>query len=362
MNSPQKILLAHADAHTRRMLTMLLAEAGLSVHAIEPEPELVDRLTGETFALALIGYAEPSEDAFEICPALRDAQPHLPIIMLLPELDLPMVVQGIRHGLTDVLPLRTDPKPVLRRIMNLLDLEVEGEPTAAELAEVEATLAQLDPESAVPAADPETIAQRERLWKGLRELHVERELIQAAQAGVDEKARLLRTEREALHREREEFAAQIAEMKAEGEALGREWTELDQQKRWVEQEQKSLAQAEADIRRREQFVAETAPPMSLKLRGPAAELESGWDLLDRAKSAFEAERALFRDERMVLSDLDQQIRNKEQRLRDLGEQINDLDRKRRGLPPPPPKAFAKPALATGTTRKPGLFKSLLSRG
>ncbi len=343
------------------MLTMLLAEAGLGVHAIEPAPHVVERLRGEPFALALIGHVEVTDDIFSICPVLRDAQPDLPIVMLLPELNLPQIVQGIRHGLTDVLPLRTDPKPLLRRIQNLLGMEVEGEPTAAELAEVEATLAQLDPESAVPAADPETLAQRERLWRGLRELHVERELIQAAQAGIDEKARILRVEREDLRRERKTFAAELAEVKSEEDDLDREWQRLREEQDLLQNEKKGLAQVEADLRRREQTLTESVPPMSFKHAGSSRELEYEWDRLDRAKAAFQAEQALFRDERMVLTDLDRQIRQKEARMRDLTEQIDDLDRRRRGLPLPPPKAFAKPAMVTGVGRKPGIFKSLLGR-
>lgn len=362
MISANRILLAHSDAHTRRILTMLLTEAGLTVQAVEPEPDAIAKLQGEQFNLALIGQSEPAEDVFSLCPALRELQAELPIVLLLPELDLPQVIQGIRHGLSDVLPLRTDPKPVIRRILNLLGVEVEGEPTAAELAEVEATLEQLDPASAVPAADPETLAQRERLWKGLRELHVERELIQAAQAGIDEKARMLRSDREELNRQREQFASEVQELRDEGAELDREWQQIDDQRQALEAQRSSLEEVEADLRRRERTISETVPPMPMKInRGTSSELEQEWDRLERAQASFEAERAMFRDERMVLSDLDRQIRQKEERIRDLGDQIADLDRKRRGLPLPPPKAFAKPALATGTVRKPGLFRALLKR-
>jgi len=363
MITPHRILLAHSDAHTRRILTLLLAEAGLTVQAVDPTSSAISKLTGERFSLALIGDAKPADDVFELCPALRDLQPELPIVLLLPELDLPQVIQGIRYGLRDVLPLRTDPKPVIRRILNLLGVEVEGEPTAAELAEVEATLEQLDPESAVPAADPETLAQRERLWRGLREMHVERELIQAAQAGIDEKARMLRLEREELHRERELFNREVAELREEGAELDREWVQIEEQRRALQDQRDSLAAVEADLRKRERTISETMPPIPApaKVSGTSRELEQEWDRLERAKASFAAEQAMFRDERMVLTDLDRQIRQKEEHIRHLGDQIGDLDRKRRGLPLPPPKAFAKPALATGATRKPGLFKTLLKR-
>ena len=363
MKNPKRILVAHADAHTRRILTMLLVESGLSVQAVEPETEAVNNLNGESFDLALIGHVAPSDDLFALSVPLREMQPDLPIVMLLPELELPVVVQGIRHGLTDVLPLRTDPKPVLRRIMTLVGIENYGEPTAAELAEVEATLAQLDPSIATEAVDVETAEHRERLWKGLRELHLEREIIAAAQAGMDEKARLLGEDRRQLLDEKAAVALEVEELKAEGRELDGEWVELERQRKSLQSDRNNLEQFEQDLRRREAAVSDqkmTVPPMPiLRSSGTEQELKTEWDRLERAKSSFAAERAMFRDERMLLSELDDKIRKKEELLRNLGEQVKDLDRKRRGLPPPPPKAFAKAGLPKGPVRKVGLFKSLL---
>jgi DNA-binding response OmpR family regulator len=362
MKTPKRILVAHADAHTRRVLTMLLVESGLSVQAVEPEAAAVTNLQSEPFDLALIGHLTPSDDLFALTVPLRKLQPELPIVMLVPELELPVVVQGIRHGLTDVLPLRTDPKPVLRRIMTLVGYESYGEPTPAELAEVEATLAQLDPAVAAEPLDMETAGHRERLWKALRELHLEREIIAAAQAGMDEKARLLGADRRRLREERVIFAAELAELKSEGEDLDRLWAELDDQRKSLEQDRESLAQCERELRSREQAVneAQTTPPIPPRVPGTQRELEAEWDELERAKSMFAAERAIFRDERMLLADMDRQIHEKEERVKALGDQIKDLDRQRRGLPPPPPKGFPKPKITA--VRKPGLFRSLLGGG
>lgn len=360
MKTPKRILVAHADAHTRRMLTMLLVESGLIVQAVEPETDAVTLLRGGPFDLALIGHLEPSDDLFALSIPLRELQPDLPIVMLLPQLELPLVVQGIRHGLTDVLPLRNDPKPVVRRILSLVGVDVDVEPTAAELAEVEATLSQLDPRLEIPPVDAEIAAQRERLWRGLRELHLEREVIAAAQMGMDEKARMLSADREQLRQDREKFAGEIAELKAEGEAIDCEWRDLENHRAALEIDRKNLARFEADLREREaRFREQPASPPPPRATGSPREHEAAWDELRRARAAFAAERAVFRDDRMALADLDQQIHRRETQLKDLGEQVQDLDRKRRGLPLPPPKAFAKPAMAGPVPRKPGLFKSFL---
>lgn len=362
MKNPKRILVAHTDAHTRRMLTMLLVESGLTVQAVEPEVAAVTSVSGEPFDLALLGQLTLDDELFQLAPPLRAAQPDLPIVMLLPELQLPLVVQGIRHGLTDVLPLRTDPKPVIRRIMTLVGLAPDIEPSAAELAEVEATLAQLDPELEIPVIDQEVVEQRDRLWKGLRELHLERELIAAAQAGMDEKARLLSEERRGLRRDRENLLAEVADFQAEGAELDEAWREVAQQQKAIRQERENLAEIERDLRQREIATAAHArPPFPVPSRetGSAGKLEREWDSLERAKAALEAERALFRDERMLISDLDRKIKERELQLQDLGEQVRDLDRKRRGLPPPPPKAFVKTRPAVAPTAKLSLFRKLM---
>lgn len=344
------------------MLTMLLVEAGLSVQAVEPEVAAVTALSEEPFDLALLGQLTLDDELFQLALPLRESQPDLPIVMLLPELKLPLVVQGIRHGLTDVLPLRTDPKPVIRRIMALVGLVPDMEPTSAELAEVEATLAQLDPALEAPAVDQEIVEQRDRLWKGLRELHLERELIAAAQAGMDEKARLLTEERAALRCQQKELAVEVTDRRAEGTELDEAWRTVDQQQKAIRLERENLTKIERDLRQRElATVAHARPPfpMPSRVTGPADQLEQEWDALEREKVALEAERALFRDERMLITDLDRKIKQRELQLRDLREQVHDLDRKRRGLPPPPPKAFVKTRPAVAPASKPSLFKKLM---
>lgn len=360
MKTPKRILVTHPDDHTRRLLTMLLVESGLTVHAVDPSLAAIKALDAERFDLALIGQANLDDQHFNLIEPLRRIQPDLPVVMLLPELQLPLVVQGIRHGFTDVLPLRTDPKPVLRRIMSLVGLQPEIEPSATELAEVEATLAQLDPSITATAVDQEFANQRDQLWRGLRELQLEREIILAAQAGMGEKARLLGEDREKLRREKQAFASEVAELRAEGVEMDRAWRDLEKQRDALRAERETFRETEQDLRRKEAHMA-TIPPMALKrTTGSLDELEEAWDALDRARAAMEAERSLFRDERMTIADLERTIKQREEQLRDLNEQVRDLDRKRRGLPHPPPKAFIKPAMANGARgRKLNLFKSLL---
>lgn len=355
-----RILLAHTDAKIRDLLSEMLAAAGLQVHSAEPTPEALRALAGEHFSLAVIGVSGPTTAALDLFPILREGHATLPMVLLVSELDFSVVQRGIRVGLAEVLPLRDDPQPVVRRLLRLAGVETDHEPTRAELAGAEAALAQLEPDKAETTLDPETRAQRESLWQGLRDLHLEHELLAAAQAGLDERARLLREDRERLQADRRTLVDETAAMQAEGEELEREWAKLAAQQRAQVREHENLNRLESDLRSREQTIAETIPPIPVvKELGGARELEAEWDQLERARAAFDAERAIFRDERMALVDLDRQIREREARVRELGEQIADLDRRRRGLPPPPPAAFAKTETAAASGSKPGFLKGLL---
>lgn len=114
-----------------------------------------------------------------------------PSIGLSGQLDPEMVAEGIRAGMAEVLPLRTDPKPAVTRILSWLGETSVTEPSAEEMAEVEEMLDQLESPDFKPAADSEVTTQRERMWRGLRELHLEREIATAVRLNLDEHARLL---------------------------------------------------------------------------------------------------------------------------------------------------------------------------
>ncbi|MCC5023589.1 MAG: response regulator [Candidatus Synoicihabitans palmerolidicus] len=110
MNPAKRILIVHADAPVRRVLVMLLAEAGLAVRAEVPRDQVVEAVSGQRFDLALIGHCSDMKDTdgFVMASRLRQKRKDLPVVMLCPELELALVVLGIREGLTDVLPWQGD--------------------------------------------------------------------------------------------------------------------------------------------------------------------------------------------------------------------------------------------------------------
>lgn len=332
----------HADAHHRRVLAMLLVEAGLKVRAVEPTENAIEVAVAEPFDLILVGYEGMGEAAFSLAGEIRDRlgdEP--PVVMLLPELQLPLVVQGIREGLSDVWPLNEDPQPVVRRVLALV-LPERMDPLAnvpsVEMSEVERTLQEMEPMLRALQADEEAVEMRERFKRALLELQGERDMMQAAQAAMDERARMLADERAALHLQRQTLAADRVRIDRAREELREERAIWEETLRDLQNREANLRDYEARLRERESGIearlAGTRLPFA---RQP--DLEREWDALEKSREVFEAEKAMFRDERMVLCDLDNQIRKREERLRELETKLAEKDRVRRGLPPPAAEAF-----------------------
>jgi DNA-binding response OmpR family regulator len=173
---PRRILVVHADACARRRLLLVLVEAGYDVRAFGAAEPAMAAAREEWFDLALIDYALPGGQGFGFTRVLRQAQPTVPIIMLLPSLELPLIIEGIRLGLTDVLPAEEDPCAIVRRVHGLLRPSAPSaapeELTPADLAQVEGLLARLDvsgPRGAEENGAEVIAALREELKAAMRE-------------------------------------------------------------------------------------------------------------------------------------------------------------------------------------------------
>jgi DNA-binding response OmpR family regulator len=349
MKSPQRILIAHADIGVRRLLAMLLVEAGLDVLAVEPGLKMISAAQGESFDLAVVGCKTSSEESFALAGKLRADCPRLLIVMLIEELELSLVVKGIRQGLTDVLPLTGDHRVVVQRVLALLNGDVPAGEASLNVAEIEAMVSQLEPTLNAVSADRDRGELCARLKRAVQELQCERERVATAQTAIDERARLLADERAELIGERayvEKMADQVErDQRQLAEAQeGWEAAREDLQTREI-----SLRAYEERLRRLQAETAGavlTAPPYAMVEAAKSdAQLAHGWTALEKAQAALDSERALFRDQRMLIAELDNQIRHRETRLREIEQSIVDRDRVRRGLPPPPPELFAKSAVS-----------------
>jgi CheY-like chemotaxis protein len=287
MNLVKKLLIAHGDQKARRRLVLFLAAAGYDLRAFATADAALESARNEWFDLALVDYELSGAREFSCIEALKKIQPTVPIILCVQKLELPVIVKGIRVGVTDVLA-RDNLSSVVRRAATLLNPDVP-EPaehdivTADEMAEVEAVLdriagrgagqgsescehadgdlpsellrgakeramleaknARLEIEKTALEAELRTllsqISDGSHLEADFAELGSQREIAAAAQAAIDEKARKLAEIRGEIARERlaleEQRSSAVAANPSAG-APAEERAELDAWRARLEQE------------------------------------------------------------------------------------------------------------------------------
>ncbi|HWZ94059.1 MAG TPA: response regulator [Opitutaceae bacterium] len=286
MNLVKKLLIAHGDQKIRRRLVLFLAAAGYDLRAFGTAEAALESARNEWFDLALVDYELSGARDFSPIEALKKIQPTVPIILCVQKLELPVIVKGIRMGVTDVLA-RDNLVSVVRRAAALLNPN-RPEPaerdsvTADEMAEVEAVLdritgrgagqnpdacdhaendlpsellrgakeramleaknARLEIEKAALEAELKTLLSQiddsSHLEADFADLGSQREIASAAQAAIDEKARKLAEIRGEIARERlalEEQRIRAAADQPEG-TPAKERTELAAWRARLEQE------------------------------------------------------------------------------------------------------------------------------
>jgi FixJ family two-component response regulator len=287
MNLVKKLLIAHGDQKVRRRLVLFLAAAGYDLRAFATAEAALESARNEWFDLALVDYELSGARDFSSIEALKKIQPTVPVILCVQKLELPVIVKGIRVGVTDVLA-RDNLASVVRRAAALLNPDVP-EPaehdvvTADEMAEVEAVLdritgrgagqssescdradgdlpsellrgakeramleaknARLEIEKTALEAELRTLLSQiddsSHLEADIADLGSQREIAAAAQAAIDEKARKLAEIRGEIARERlalEEQRINAAAADQSDGALTKERAELDAWRARLEQE------------------------------------------------------------------------------------------------------------------------------
>jgi DNA-binding response OmpR family regulator len=262
MNLVKKILIVHGDAKMKRRLVLLLADAGYDLRSFTEGDPALETGRVEWFDLALVDAYLTGTANFDFVEALKKVQPTVPVVMLVPQLELPIIVKGIRMGLSDVLPTSNDLRPLLRRVNNLLRPNqppaADGETlSATELAEAEAVLQVLGNPEIGQSADPfNTPEIRQEVLKGAREraaleARVERLAHEKAALEAEMKTFLtqnadaarMQTEFKELRTQREMAAAAQAIIDQKARALVEVRSELDRERSTLEEERKRLAES-----------------------------------------------------------------------------------------------------------------------
>ncbi len=126
----EKILIVDDDPGLRRLLERFLTEQGYRVKSVE-STEQMDRVLGrELFQLLVLDLMLPGEDGLSACKRLREANNHMPIIMLTAKGDEGSRIQGLELGADDYLGKPFNPRELLARIKAVLRRQAPAVPGA----------------------------------------------------------------------------------------------------------------------------------------------------------------------------------------------------------------------------------------
>jgi CheY-like chemotaxis protein len=434
MNFVKKILLVHGDTKTRRTLTLLLAGAGYDVRPCGRSEVALETAHSEWFDLSVVADPLPEMSSFGFIEALKKLQPSVPVLLLVNQLELPSVIKGIRLAVADVLAPGGDWVLVMDRVNAILrpgEAPAQLEFTPEELAEVETILAKgsdvtistipfvadLPPQAGVLREELQRLARERsdfkktaerlaqektsleaelktrlarhtdvaRLEAELGKLRSEHEVVTAAQAAVDEKARALTAAREQLARERAALATERAkglpagdaqrlksmeeltreremledvrlDLRAEDVRLREEATKarlaqilLESERRQLHEDMELLREQEANLRAYEQRlrtlpaeveaarVHRAAPRLPFDQFQYDASLEAAWNKINRAMDLLEAERRSMTDEKLAYKETMARLEQKEQSLQSQEAQLAKHEQSLNTPPPPPPR-------------------------
>ncbi|MGC4074707.1 MAG: response regulator [Nibricoccus sp.] len=316
MNLVKKILVVHGDAKMKRKLVLMLADTGYDLRAFTEGDPALEIARNEWFDLALIDARMPGATEFEFVEALKKIQPTVPVVLVVQQLELPLIVKGIRMGLSDVLPAGNDLRPLLRRVNSILRpnsqlASDDGILTPTELAEAEAVLQvlanpdigqsndpfntpdfrqellrgakeramleqkseRLEHEKLALEAELKTLlsqnADAVRVQSDLEELRSQRETAASAQSLIDQKARALAEARSELARERtalEEERRQLAETSASVAPFAKSADEIARERTELETQRARLAAAEARLHDEETRIQHEATQIAQERR------------------------------------------------------------------------------------------------
>lgn len=333
MNLVKKILVVHGDAKVRRRLVLLFADAGFDVRAFATPESAADNASSEWYDLAAVDHELSGAPGFVFVAMLKKIQPTVPVLLLVSKLELPLVVQGIRLGVADVVTTHEEPRVLLRRVRALLRLEpaLEAEGvTPEDLAQVESMLENLSggANSAHPlgAHTQEPGADLLRLSKEKAVLEARVERLQHEKSAVEAELKTLL----AQNADGTRLQSEVAELRSERELAAATQAAIDQKARELSETRAAIA-SERSALEAERRTRETTPPIAPPEKsGSAREEINAWreklaaeeDQLAEESARLQEETTRFAQERRrwhedmdLLAAQEQNLRVYEERLR-----------------------------------------------
>jgi len=346
MNLVKKILIVHADPKMKRRLVLLLADAGYDLRSYVKTDIALETARSEWFDLALIDAQISGAQDFTFVEGLRKIQPTVPVILVVPTLDLSLIVKGIGMGLSDVMPANNDLRPLLRRVNSLLRPN-SGRPgeeealTPTELAEAEEVLRALGQAPAAGNAESSASSSewRQELVRNAKEqatLKAKTERLESEKTALESELKTLLSQNEdalrvqadldELRSQRETVLAAQSLIDQKSSALTEARSELARERSALDEERRRLSQSQSaspftkdpEQLAREQTELEQA---RAKLAASETRLREESMRIQQETTQLAQERRRWHDDLDLLRDQENNLREYEARLRQLQAQL-----------------------------------------
>jgi two-component system cell cycle response regulator len=117
-DSPAKVLVVEKSRFTTQRLSDYLAEAEHEVVCADTGERALDLGREQQFDLVIVGIDLGGEDGLRLCSQFRSQEEtrHLPLLLLLEDMDLPRLAKGLDLGVTDYLVKPLDRGELLARV------------------------------------------------------------------------------------------------------------------------------------------------------------------------------------------------------------------------------------------------------
>jgi len=107
------ILVVDDDESVRRSLQRILTRAGYEVEAVQTAEDALERLAGRSFDLVLTDLQMPGMNGLQLLAEIKQLAPQLPVVMITGHADADVVIQALRHGVSDFMPKPYQPEELL---------------------------------------------------------------------------------------------------------------------------------------------------------------------------------------------------------------------------------------------------------
>jgi len=328
MNLVKKLLIAHGDQRIRRRLVLFLADAGYDLRAFATADAALESARNEWFDLALVDYELSGVRDFSFIEALKKIQPTVPVILCVQKLELPVIVKGIRVGVTDVLA-RDNLASVARRAAAFLNPDLPDPAgydtvTADEMAEVEVVLDRITGRGAgqnIESGDNADGDLPSELLRGAKE----RAMLEAKNARLEIEKTALETELRTLLSQIDESShleADMADLGSQREIAAAVQAAIDEKARKLAEIRGEIARERLALE--EERISAAAPDPSVaapdqeraELAAWRARLEQEDDRIREEASRLQHEANKIAQERRRWHDDLDQLREQEANLRD----------------------------------------------